>query len=382
MFLLLRDIIAGCCSLLRGRLGVYLGVLIAAVSLVASAATALFFSIMTEPMTAQAPKSALQGRVVLTQDEWHERIRSKDYWSGRRSGPAPAPRVEPRSPMPPPHAWAALRYRDDSPLGRHHSGDEETYRTMCVRLCDGYFWPVSFATTTDNFARDQVTCDRSCGAPARLFVYKNPGEEPTEMRSVDGQPYSRLPAAFLFRTKYEPMCRCTAQPWEKEAQDRHRIYALEAAGRKGDRTAAKQAGELRATIEIDRRKQVQRTAMAVSGLKSGMITARANLLGQGPAPVTAPVTVQVIRPPTSAPRRLPVGPSLPAAAGPIATVKPLPPASAQRQQQNPVRAIAALPVPEGVVIMRLGIGSEAKNRSQPDNTDLRNRSQQRPGRGF
>ena len=35
MFLILRDIIAGCCSSLRGRAGVCLGVLVAAVSLVA-----------------------------------------------------------------------------------------------------------------------------------------------------------------------------------------------------------------------------------------------------------------------------------------------------------------------------------------------------------
>src|SRR5688572_4629876 len=35
-----------------------------------------------------------------------------------------------------------------------------TYRTWCVRSCDGYYFPVSFSTTREHLSTDQVTCER------------------------------------------------------------------------------------------------------------------------------------------------------------------------------------------------------------------------------
>src|SRR5215471_819512 len=46
-----------------------------------------------------------------------------------------------------------------------------TFRTMCVRLCDGYYWPVSFATTQEHFARDEQACLKGCSASAVLYTY-------------------------------------------------------------------------------------------------------------------------------------------------------------------------------------------------------------------
>jgi hypothetical protein len=113
----------------------------------------------------------------------------------------------------------------------------KTYRTVCVRLCDGYFYPVSFATTGDRFERDEETCARSCASPARLYVYANPGEEPENMVSVSGQPYSKLPTAFQFRTKFDAACKCAPNPWEPEAMDRHRRTPRTRQGRKRERQA-------------------------------------------------------------------------------------------------------------------------------------------------
>ncbi len=107
-----------------------------------------------------------------------------------------------------------------------------THRTMCVRICDGYFWPVSFATSSDQFERDQVTCESSCTSPAKLYTYENPGQEPEQMVSLKGQPYAKLSTAFLFRTKLDQSCKCNPHPWEKEAMDRHRKYAEDAAKKK------------------------------------------------------------------------------------------------------------------------------------------------------
>lgn len=103
-------------------------------------------------------------------------------------------------------------------------GDGATYRTMCVRLCDGYYWPVSFAATRREFARDSDVCARSCDAPAALHVYKNPGEEPEDMVDLSGQPYAKLGNAFRHRVGYDPACKCRPHPWETSSRQRHSSY--------------------------------------------------------------------------------------------------------------------------------------------------------------
>lgn len=205
------------------------------------------------------------GRVVLTQDDWVERIQRKDYWEGRGgSGSGPSRPNSSKSSAPSklgasgtagPSQDPSVSAREASRSFSSGSDWDGTYRTMCVRVCDGYFFPISFSTTDDNFERDQARCEASCSSPARLFVYKNPGEEIEEMKDLDGTPYTRLLTAFLFRQKYDSACKCTPHPWEPQALDRHRLYALEATGRKGDREAAKAAAELRIQLGADDRRQ-------------------------------------------------------------------------------------------------------------------------------
>lgn len=142
---------------------------------------------------------------------------------------------------------------DQDPAWSFHSGSSDTYRTYCVRLCDGFFWPVSFSTTGDRFEQDQATCASACGSPARLFVHKMPGGGPGTMVSLDGLPYAALKSAFLFRTKYVEACRCQPQPWEQQAADRHKLYAASAAARKGDHTATATVAILKARVEAHSR---------------------------------------------------------------------------------------------------------------------------------
>ena len=217
------------------------------------------------PSTPLPARTDVSGHATLTQDDWIERIRSKDFWGGKRtsgSGPSAPAGIngEPSRLQGPPRPAIGNRNepnRSESNLSAadFHDGDDSTYRTMCVRLCDGYYWPVSFATTDDHFKRDRNACEKSCGSPARLFVYKNPGNEPEDMRDPDGQPYTKLKTAFLFRTKYDASCKCTPHPWEQEAQDRHRVYALEAARRKGDKSAGQELAALKTKIEAEKRVQ-------------------------------------------------------------------------------------------------------------------------------
>jgi hypothetical protein len=126
--------------------------------------------------------------------------------------------------------------------------EQGTYRTLCVRLCDGYYFPVSFSATRERFARDAQVCAQACGAEARLFVHRNPGADTDDMVDLQGRPYGQLPAAFLYRREYVAACRCQPNPWAQEARERHRLYALAAAKRKGSKQAAQELEALQAKM--------------------------------------------------------------------------------------------------------------------------------------
>jgi hypothetical protein len=120
---------------------------------------------------------------------------------------------------------APLPHRPVStPAAAGGSPGKGKYRTMCVRTCDGYYFPISFRTTRAGFSDDEKACDAACDAPVRLFYYANPGEEPEAMRDLDGKPYRELENAFRYRKQFVADCRCRPEPWTEEARRRHALY--------------------------------------------------------------------------------------------------------------------------------------------------------------
>jgi len=91
-----------------------------------------------------------------------------------------------------------------------------TYRTMCVRRCDGYYFPMSFSTLPSQFETDAAQCRDKCAAPTALFVYRNPGENVEDMVSLDGVPYSDIDNAWLYRKKFIEGCSCDAEKYSLE----------------------------------------------------------------------------------------------------------------------------------------------------------------------
>jgi hypothetical protein len=84
-----------------------------------------------------------------------------------------------------------------------------TFRTICVRSCDGYYFPISYATTPERFRDDEQACQRMCpAAEVALYAYHNPGEEVSQAVSISGQPYTALPNAFSYRKALTPSCSC------------------------------------------------------------------------------------------------------------------------------------------------------------------------------
>ena len=100
-----------------------------------------------------------------------------------------------------------------------------TYRTLCVRVCDGFYFPISYSTSRDRFASDAKQCEHRCPTRSRLFVHRNPGEDVDDMVDLKGRLYRSLPTALLYRTQYVADCTCRGLPWDKEAIARHRVYA-------------------------------------------------------------------------------------------------------------------------------------------------------------
>jgi hypothetical protein len=173
-----------------------------------------------------------------------------DRWDGRWGGAYG---------QPPPPTWrsTATQFRagqrkpsrsdDDEPF----AADEErpvTFRTVCVRLCDGYFFPISFSVGADRLKHDARVCESRCGAQGRLFVHQNPGGSTEDLHDLTGRPYSQLRTAFLYRSEYIASCTCQPQPWEQVSLDRHRAYALASAAGRGSREAAKELQALQAKL--------------------------------------------------------------------------------------------------------------------------------------
>ncbi|HEY5966041.1 MAG TPA: DUF2865 domain-containing protein [Xanthobacteraceae bacterium] len=89
-------------------------------------------------------------------------------------------------------------------------GGSDTYRTVCVRTCDGFFYPISFSTNASRFGEDENTCRKSCpAAEVMLFSHRNPGEDINQAVSTTGnQPYTSLPNAFKYRQAWDNSCSC------------------------------------------------------------------------------------------------------------------------------------------------------------------------------
>ena len=103
-----------------------------------------------------------------------------------------------------------------APPGADLGAQSGTYRTVCVRSCDGAYFPISFATVPGRFPDDERTCRALCpAAEATLYSYRNPGEDMNQAESINGQAYSSSPNAFRYRQEFNPSCACKAagQTW-------------------------------------------------------------------------------------------------------------------------------------------------------------------------
>ncbi|MGI9400748.1 MAG: DUF2865 domain-containing protein [Rhizobiaceae bacterium] len=85
-----------------------------------------------------------------------------------------------------------------------------TFRTLCVRSCDGYYFPISFSTMSDRFSDDELTCESMCpGTQVELYYHRMPNQDSEDMISYRSDlPYTELASAFEYRKSFNPDCTC------------------------------------------------------------------------------------------------------------------------------------------------------------------------------
>ena len=85
---------------------------------------------------------------------------------------------------------------------------------VCVRTCDGFFFPVNYQGAGDDDQYAEV-CQASCPASTAELYWMQAGADLDTAATEDGKRYTALPTAFSYRKSYDPACSCKApgQSW-------------------------------------------------------------------------------------------------------------------------------------------------------------------------
>jgi len=113
---------------------------------------------------------------------------------------------------------------DDDP--RPQGGSQ----AMCVRTCDGGFFPVSYSARRSNLDDLGDLCRALCPNVEAVLYTHAPSRGIDEAISIDGEPYSALRNAGKYRTKFDPACTCKPphKSWVEALADAEALL-----GRKG-----------------------------------------------------------------------------------------------------------------------------------------------------
>ena len=106
-----------------------------------------------------------------------------------------------------------------------HSGSY----AVCVRTCDGSFFPVSYSGAGSRADSLEDVCRALC-PNADMALYSFPfGGTIDEAASPTGEPYANLPNAGKFEKAYDPNCSCRrkGQSWAEALADAEARYGHE-----------------------------------------------------------------------------------------------------------------------------------------------------------
>jgi uncharacterized protein DUF2865 len=186
-------------------------------------------------------------------------------------------------------------------IGPDMGPPSSTYKTVCVRMCDGFYFPVSPATTPSRFPDDERACKQLCpAADAALYAFRYPGEDINQAVSISGQSYTSMPNAFKYRQEFNPSCSCKAagQSW------------ADALKQIDERATAAENGDIIVTDENAKKMMQPRDAQGrpIKQPSKGAPPVQNAKTAPGPAQTTAPVTAPAAKDGSDKPIRT-VGPT-------------------------------------------------------------------------
>lgn len=125
--------------------------------------------------------------------------------------------------MAPSRGIAPLDEDGDGADGRPRGGS----LAICVRDCDGGFFPVSYSAGRANLDDLETLCRSLCpNASVRLYT-RSPWRGLETAVSIDGQPYSGHPNALKFQSRFDASCGCKPpdKSWSEALADAESILA-------------------------------------------------------------------------------------------------------------------------------------------------------------
>lgn len=103
---------------------------------------------------------------------------------------------------------------------------------LCVRTCDGGFFPLVYSSR--HVGPDALTelCKASCPNTEVKVYTRIPGQEVKTAVGLDGTPYMSLPAALKFEKSYDPACTCKPanEPWAQALEGAERVLGHDGKG--------------------------------------------------------------------------------------------------------------------------------------------------------
>lgn len=87
-------------------------------------------------------------------------------------------------------------------------GPQRGSKAVCVRTCDGGFFPVSYSAGRGNADQLADLCKAQCPfAETRVYTY-SPARDIVDAISSEGEPYTSHPNALRFRRTFDKTCTC------------------------------------------------------------------------------------------------------------------------------------------------------------------------------
>ena len=135
-------------------------------------------------------------------------------------------------------------------------------RAVCVRKCDGGFFPVSYSARGRNLDGLADLCHALCpNADVGLFTLRAGADIETAL-SPDGEAYTALPNALKFQKTYDPTCACKApgKSWVETLAEAEKVLGRQS---RGDILVTQKKADEMARPKADPRKKPDAAAKPV-----------------------------------------------------------------------------------------------------------------------